>query len=69
MRGLIGQSLDRCHQLIVHPLVSIEMQLPTESDGQMIDGPVALNSVMLKCVLDHDGAKRARGFRGSITAE
>ena len=66
--GFVGKGLDRRHQLAVHPFVGIQVQLPGPGDGQIIDRPIALRSVMLKSVLNHRGSQRARQLHGAILA-
>ena len=57
------------NQLIVHPFIGIQMQLPGLGDGQIVDGPIALRAIVLEGVLDHGGSERTRQLYGSVLAE
>src|SRR5208337_3339112 len=56
-------------QLIVHPFIGIQMQLPGPGNGQVVDRPIALRAIVLKGMLDDGGSEAARQFCGSVLAE
>ena len=67
--GFVRKRKNGRDQLIVHPFIGIEMQLPWPGDGQVVDRPIALRAVVLKGVLDDGGSEPARELYGSVRAE
>jgi hypothetical protein len=42
---VVRQSLDGRYQYSIHPLVGIQVKLPSPGNGQIVDGPIPLRAV------------------------